>query len=76
MSLKGYYLQSHNHQPIRPVFPTGQEGWWLFDEVFILPQEGEKLGDWVVDTRAYHGNSRTCDKDKLWNNWAINVISM
>jgi len=36
-----------------------------------LPRQGDILGDYVVETVAYNGNSNRANKDadKLWENW-------
>ena len=49
------------------------DGWWQYDEVRILPVEGEMLNTklTVVWDCNYKGNSKTSDKDVLWNNWEM-----
>lgn len=50
------------------------QGWWGPDEVKILPVEDDMLTEKLqcVDCN-YKGNSKTSDKDVLWNNWQMMV---
>ena len=42
----------------------------------MLPQEGDVLGDYTVESVAYNGNSNRVNKDpdKLWENWSCTVV--
>ena len=49
-------------------------GWWLRNEVRVLPVLGEKLSPSLTIVRCtYHGNSNRADKDDLWKNWQMMV---
>ena len=53
---------------------AGCTGWWTDREIIVLPA----LQDMITPTLqvvqvTYKGNSKTSDKDVLWNNWSMMV---
>ena len=49
-------------------------GWWLRNEVRILPTEGERLNEQLQVVRVtYTGNSKCADKHDMWKNYSMMV---